>query len=118
MKNFRNLIFLAILFSVTSGLKILQSENLDKKMQEKVLDIVQKGYWKYHDERSIAFYTTGTLYGIFSPKNEEFKWVCEFQPFNSKLRKTKKSNKTVKYFAVLKEKTGRVLSCVGDWTKL
>ena len=52
-------------------------------MQPKVLDIVQKAFWKYHDERSIAWYTIGTLDGTFPPKSDQG-WKCELYPKNTK----------------------------------
>ena len=107
MKILVSLIFISSLFFVASGLKIVWAKNMDKKMQHKVLDIVQKAFWKYHDERSIAWYTIGTLDGTFPPKYDQ-SWKCEFGS------KTAKNTKMTKGFAVINQKTAKVITCLSS----
>ena len=108
MKILAFFIFISSLFFVSSGLKIVWTKNIDKKMQPKVLDIVQKAFWKYHDERSIAWYTIGTLDGTFPPKSDQ-SWKCELYP---KTPKGQIITKMTKGFSVINPKTGKVITCL------
>ena len=86
------------------NLEIGWANKMDKKMKHEILNIVQKAYWKYFDEKSIAWYTTASLYGSYPPKNNK-NWNCSFKSKIPILA-------TKQFIAIIDKKTRNVLTCI------